>query len=131
MTWLLQRRRGLAPERVAIALYRGILERKPDAAGFAEKVELLRSGKALERVIRAFIRSPEFRSRFVRSLVPVASLPDLKASFPDRYEVQSVAGAPVAVYVAGGDADISLMASLIDKHRFYDRFGVWNPVIDP
>jgi SAM-dependent methyltransferase len=128
---LLRRRGSLAPERVAIALYRGILERKPDVAGFAEKVELLRSGKALERVIRTLIRSPEFRSRFVRSLVPVVPLPDLKASIPDRYEVQSVAGAPVAVYVAGGDADISLMASLIDKHRFYDRFGVWSPVIDP
>jgi SAM-dependent methyltransferase len=128
---LLRRRGSLAPERVAIALYRGILERKPDVAGFAEKVELLRSGQALERVIRALIRSPEFRSRFVRSLVPVVPLPDLKASIPDRYEVQSVAGAPVAVYVAGGDADISLMASLIDKHRFYDRFGVWSPVIDP
>ena len=128
---LLRRRGNLAPERVAIALYRGILERKPDVAGFAEKVELLRSGQALERVIRALIRSPEFRSRFVRSLVPVVPLPDLKASIPDRYEVQSVAGAPVAVYVAGGDADISLMASLIDKHRFYDRFGVWSPVIDP
>jgi len=128
---LLRRRGSLAPERVAIALYRGILERKPDVAGFAEKVDLLRSGKALERVIRTLIRSPEFRSRFARSLVPVVPLPDLKASIPDRYEVQSVAGAPVAVYVAGGDADISLMASLIDKHRFYDRFGVWSPVIDP
>ena len=29
------------------------------------------------------------------------------------------------------DADIARMASLIDKHRFYDRFGVWSPVIDP
>ena len=50
---LLRRRGSLAPERVAIALYRGILERKPDVAGFAEKVELLRSGQTLERVIRS------------------------------------------------------------------------------
>ncbi len=37
----------------------------------------------------------------------------------------------MTVYVARSDADIALMASLIDKHRFYDRFGVWSPVIDP
>jgi SAM-dependent methyltransferase len=127
---LFRRPGDLSPERVAIALYRGILERKPDAAGFREKVDRLRSGKALERVIRTFIQSPEFHSRFVRSLVPAVPLPDLKASIPGRYEIQSIAGAPMAVYVARTDADIALMASLIDKHRYYDRFGVWNPVID-
>ena len=37
----------------------------------------------------------------------------------------------MTVYVARNDADIALMVSLIDKHRFYDRFGVWSPVIDP
>jgi len=125
------RRGGLPPERVAIALYRGILERKPDVAGFSEKVDRLRSGKALEQVIRTLIGSPEFRSRFIRSLVPAVPLPDLRATIPDRYEIQSVAGVPMTVYVARTDADIALMASLIDKHRFYDRFGVWSPVIDP
>ena len=125
------RRGGLPPERVAIALYRGILERKPDVAGFSEKVDRLRSGKALEQVIRTLIGSPEFRSRFIRSLVPAVPLPDLRVSIPDRYEIQSVAGVPMTVYVARNDADIALMASLIDKHRFYDRFGVWSPVIDP
>ena len=125
------RRGGLPPERVAIALYRGILERKPDVTGFSEKVDRLRSGKALAQVIRTLIASPEFRSRFIRSLVPAVPLPDLRASIPDRYEIQSVAGVPMTVYVARNDADIALMASLIDKHRFYDRFGVWGPVIDP
>jgi SAM-dependent methyltransferase len=36
----------------------------------------------------------------------------------------------MTVYVARSDADIALMASLLDRHRFYDRFGVWSPVID-
>ena len=36
----------------------------------------------------------------------------------------------MTVYLARTDADIALMASLIDRHRFYDRFGVWSPVID-
>ena len=36
----------------------------------------------------------------------------------------------MTVCVARSDADIALMASLLDRHRFYDRFGVWSPVID-
>jgi len=36
----------------------------------------------------------------------------------------------MTVYVARTDADVSLMGSLMDQHRFYDRFGVWSPVID-
>jgi hypothetical protein len=127
---LLRRRGGLPPERVAIALYRGILERKPDVAGFSEKVDRLRSGKALEQVVRTFIASAEFRSRFIQTLVPPAPMPDLNASIQDKYETQLVHGSPITVYVARTDADITLMASLIDRHRFYDRFGVWSPVID-
>jgi SAM-dependent methyltransferase len=125
-------RRGgkFSPERVATALYRGILDREPDSAGFRDNVELLRSGHAPERVVRGFITSPEFRSRILQGFVPVTPLPDLRASIPSGYETQSVAGAPMTVYVARTDADIALMASLIDRHRFYDRFGVWSPVID-
>jgi SAM-dependent methyltransferase len=36
----------------------------------------------------------------------------------------------MTVFVARTDRDIALMASAIDQHRFYDRFGVWSPVID-
>jgi Domain of unknown function (DUF4214)/Methyltransferase domain len=127
---LFRRREAFSPEHVATALYRGILDREPDPGGYRDNVKHLRSGRALERVVRDFIISPEFRSQFVRSLVPQAPLPDLTASLPDKYEVQSVAGAPMRVYVARTDADIALMAELIDRHRFYDRFGVWSPVID-
>ncbi len=57
-------------------------------------------------------------------------MPDLKASMPERYQTQWVAGVPLTVYLARSDKDIALMASLIDRHRFYDQFGVWSPVID-
>ena len=127
---LSRRQEILSPEQVAAALYRGILEREPDSDGFQAYVELLRSGQPLERAIRSFIASPEFRSRILEVAIPVTPLPDLRASIPTGYETQSVAGAPMTVYIARTDADIALMASLIDKHRFYDRFGVWSPVID-
>jgi SAM-dependent methyltransferase len=127
---LSRRREILSPEQVAAALYRGILEREPDSDGFQAYVQLLRSGQPLERAIRSVIASPEFRSRILEVAIPVTPLPDLRASIPTGYETQSVAGAPMTVYIARTDADIALMASLIDKHRFYDRFGVWSPVID-
>jgi hypothetical protein len=127
---LFRRREVFSPEHVAKALYRGILKREPDAAGFRDNVKLLRSGQALERVICSFVGSPEFRSRTLEGFVPATPLPDLTASRPVGYETQLVAGAPMTVYIARTDADIELMASLIDRHRFYDRFGVWSPVID-
>lgn len=127
---LFRRREVFSTEHVATALYRGILEREPDSAGFRDHLKLLRSGQTLERVIRSFITSPEFRSRALEGFVPVTPLPDLRASIPGGYETQAVAGAPITVYIARTDADIALMASLIDRHRFYDRFGVWSPVID-
>jgi SAM-dependent methyltransferase len=127
---LFRRREVFSPEHVVTALYRGILEREPDSDGFRLNVKLLRSGQALERVIRSFVISPEFRSRILAGFVPVTPLPDLRASLPGSYETQSVGGVPMTVYLARTDADIALMASLIDRHRFYDRFGVWSPVID-
>jgi len=123
-------RGGFSPEQVTAALYRGIFEREPDPPGYRHHVKHLRSGWPLERVVGEFAGSPEFRSRIIEGIVPVTPLPDLKASIPGGYETQSVAGAPMTVYIARTDADIGLMASLIDRHRFYDRFGVWRPMID-
>jgi SAM-dependent methyltransferase len=90
----------------------------------------LRSGRELDQVIRTFVDSAEFRSLLTQALVPSASMPDLKALIPDRYETQLVHGSPMTVYVARTDTDVALMASLLDRYRFYDRFGVWSPVID-
>jgi SAM-dependent methyltransferase len=117
-------------EDVAAALYRGILDREPDLAGFADKIRLLRSGTPLEHVVGTFITSPEFRSRSVRTLVPLAPMPDLKALLPDKFETRSVRGTLMTVYLGDTDDDVALMASLIEQHRYYDRFGVWSPVID-
>jgi SAM-dependent methyltransferase len=119
-----------SPEDVTAALYRGILDREPDLSGFANKILLLHSGTLLEYVVRTFVTSPEFRSRWLRDLVPSASVPDLTVSRPDKFERPLVRGTPMTVYVAQTDDDIGLMTSLIDRHRFYDRFGVWSPIID-
>jgi SAM-dependent methyltransferase len=123
-------RGALWPERVATALYRGILGREPDLPGLAAKAQALQSGDTLERVIETFIGSPEFRSRFLGAVVPPFELPDLTALMPERYERQPVNGALWNVYAGRDDADMSAMAALIEQHRFYDRFGVWSPVID-
>jgi SAM-dependent methyltransferase len=120
---------GHTSENIVTALYRGVLDREPDLAGFANHLNLLNDGRLLE-VIRCFVGSPEFRARFIRSLVPVSPLPDLKVLHSDHYETQSITGAPATVYVARSDEDIALMSSLIERHRYYDRFGVWSPVID-
>jgi SAM-dependent methyltransferase len=120
---------GHSCENIVTALYRGMLDREPDLTGFIDHLNLLHKGKLLE-VIRDFVGSPEFRARFVRSLVPVSPLPNLKALLADNYETQWVAGAPATIYVARTDEDIALMSSLIERHRYYDRFGVWSPVID-
>jgi SAM-dependent methyltransferase len=124
------RERTFSPKNVVTALYQGILDRDPDLGGFADKINLLRSRQELGQVIRTFIASPEFRSRFMQTLVPPAPMPDLRASNPERYEAQLVREAPMTVYVARTDGDIAWMESLIDRHRFYDRFGVWSPLID-
>ena len=49
---------------------------------------------------------------------------------PEHYRVEQVRGGPMNVYVAETDADMTQMMSLIEKHRFYDRAGVWTPSID-
>jgi 2-polyprenyl-3-methyl-5-hydroxy-6-metoxy-1,4-benzoquinol methylase len=126
----LKRSGGLTPEEVATALYRGFLERDPDPVGLQDQIEALRSGKQLEQIVRAFVASQEFRSRILESLVPVTSLPALRATMPEMYQTQFVDGSPITVYVASADEDIARMCNLIEKHRYYDRFGAWTPIID-
>jgi tRNA (mo5U34)-methyltransferase len=126
----LTREAGFTPEEVATALYRGILQRDPDPEGFQNQIKALRSGKFLNQIVQSFVASQEFRSRILESLVPVTSLPDLRAVMPDSYQTQSVEGSPITVYVARADEDIASMCKLIEKHRYYDRFGAWTPMID-
>jgi 2-polyprenyl-3-methyl-5-hydroxy-6-metoxy-1,4-benzoquinol methylase len=123
-------KRGLTPEEVATALYRGILERDPDPEGFQNQIEALRSGRFLKQIVQSFVASQEFRSRILESLIPMAALPDLRATMPDSYQTELVEGSPITVYVARADDDIVAMCNLIQRHRYYDRFGVWTPMID-
>ena len=125
-----RRRSEWTSEEVATALYRGILGRDPDPDGLQHHMKFLLSGKLLEQLVRAFVCSQEFRSRVLESFVPEVPLPDLRAATPDMYQTQYVNGSAITVYVARADADIASMRELIEKHRYYDRFGVWNPLID-
>src|SRR5438105_7254760 len=120
---------ALSPEEVATSLYRGMLGRDAEPAGLSDIAGQLGCGVPLEQVVQGFISSPEFRARMIRSLVPAVELPDLTQLMPEHYERPLGPGSPT-LYVAQTDADISLMETLIQKHRFYDRFGVWSPVID-
>jgi FkbM family methyltransferase len=120
----------LSPEAVATALYRGILDREPDPGGLDDKINLLRSGMALEQIIRTFTTSAEFRSRMLKVAVPDIDLPDLTRAMPEMYREESFGDVTATVYTAHGDADIARMVALIERHRYYDAFGVWSPVID-
>jgi len=120
---------ALSPEVIATSLYRGMLGRDAEPAGLNGVAGQLRCGAPLEQLVQGFISSPEFRARMIRSLAPAVELPDLTRLMPDHYELPMGPGSPT-LYVAKSDADISLMEGLIQKHRFYDRFGVWSPVID-
>jgi SAM-dependent methyltransferase len=90
----------------------------------------MRSGATLEHVIRIFISSPEFRSRLLRTAVPTVELPDLTQAMPEMYRTETLGDAKKTVYIAQNDDDIARMAKLIDRHRYYDAFGVWSPTID-
>ncbi len=68
-------RGSLSPELVATALYRSIFDREPDLGGLRHTVNRLRSGAALEDVVRTFIVSPEFRQRMLKAAVPDIDLP--------------------------------------------------------
>jgi hypothetical protein len=120
----------LSAEKITTALYRGILEREPDPSGFSHCVDLLRSGAMLEQVMRTFVSSPEFRSRLLRAAVPAVELPDLTQAMPEMYRTETLGDTKKTVYAAQTDADIANMAGLIERHRYYDAFGVWSAVID-
>ncbi|MBV8091156.1 MAG: methyltransferase domain-containing protein [Alphaproteobacteria bacterium] len=118
------------PEDIVTDLYRGLLKRDPDDAGLQNHVGPLRAGTALEHVVRSFVTSPEFRTRMLAALVPTIDLPDLTQVMPVYYETQVVQGRAMTIFAGRCDADIDLMELLIQRHRYYDRFGVWSPVIE-
>jgi SAM-dependent methyltransferase len=118
------------PEHIVTNLYRGLLKREPDGAGFQSHAGPLRAGTALEDVVRGFVSSPEFRTRMLAALIPPADLPDLTQVMPEHYETQIAHGTAITIFVGRCDLDIDVLESLIHRHRYYDRFDVWSPVIE-
>lgn len=121
---------GLTLEEIVTALYRGLFEREPDPGGFDHAMSLLRGGLPVEDLVRAVLKSAEFANRVPELIGPSEALPDLIRAMPERYEWPIVRGSPMPVYVARTDADMELMESLIRRHRYYDRGGVWSASID-
>jgi SAM-dependent methyltransferase len=121
---------GLTLEEIVTALYRGLFEREPDPGGFEYAMSLLRAGLPVEDLVRAVLKSAEFANRVPELLAPPEALPDLIRAMPERYDWPIVRGGPMPVYLARTDADMELMESLIRRHRYYDRGGVWSPSID-
>ncbi|HKS88696.1 MAG TPA: methyltransferase domain-containing protein [Stellaceae bacterium] len=115
---------------MAAELYRGILGREPDPDGLADKARQLRAGLPLHRLIRGFLESDEYRSQIGGQVPPSAELPNLIEELPDRYAMPEVRGGAMPVYLARGDDDIVLMEQMIEQHLYYDKTGVWSPLID-
>jgi hypothetical protein len=125
-----RRRRRLSSQEIAKAVFCGILERDPDIADRRRWAGFFRSGAALEHTIRTLIGSAEFQTRMLKLMVPAVELPDLTRLMPDMYQIQHIGHGPLRVYAGRSDQDIIRLASLIEQHRYYDRFGAATPVID-
>jgi hypothetical protein len=121
---------GRSPEEIVTGLYRGLLGRDPDRLGLQDQAGSLHAGTALEHVVRSFVGSPEFRARMLAALVPTVELPDLTLAMPEHYETQIAQGMAMTIFAGRTDTDIVEMESLIKRHRYYDCFGVWTPVIE-
>lgn len=122
--------RQFSPSEVAAALYDGILQRPPDAAGLANLSEALASGLPIADAAGALIDSGEFALAMMGRLLPPRTLPDLAALHPERYEREIASnGVPILLYKADSDADFDWMEAAIERHRYYDAPGVWSAKI--
>jgi SAM-dependent methyltransferase len=67
-------------ERFVAALYKALLSRDPDEAGFSAHLAALKQGKPPERLAREFLLSAEFRSKLSRliSLCPLDRAPPMQ-----------------------------------------------------
>jgi hypothetical protein len=123
--------RHLSPEVVVEALYEGLLGRPADEGGLEAYVGALLAGRSLIHIIQDILESAEFQACDAReaaqSLVPTIELPDLTRLYPEKYSLREAGG---AIFWAHTDDDFRLIEALINKHRYYDSFGVWSPAID-
>jgi hypothetical protein len=125
-----RRRRRLKSQEIAQAVFRGILDRDPDMGDRRRWAGFFRSGAALEHTIRVLIGSAEFQTRMLKTLVPAVELPDLTRLMPDMYQIEQITDGALRVYTGRTDEDITRLVELIERHRYYDRFGAATPVID-
>jgi len=120
-----------APAEIAMALYRGILDREPDAGGLGNMTRHLEAGKPIDAVVKELLASSEFTLNVFKQLFPPHALPDLVQLHPQRYERETTSyGVPMVLYKADDDADFDFMEQAIAAHRYYDRLGVWGVKID-
>src|SRR5437764_644020 len=75
-----------APAEIATALYRGILDREPDADGLGNMARHLAAGKPIDAVVKELLASSEFTLNVFKQLFPPHTLPDLTQLHPERYE---------------------------------------------
>ncbi|MBG0809637.1 methyltransferase domain-containing protein [Methylosinus sp. H3A] len=109
------------------ALYSGLLGREPDESGFNGFMTAIRNGESLASIVHVMANSPEFLNRHNLVRVGAVELPDLTEIFPRKYVRWENAR---WIFNASEDDDFGLMLRMIDENRYYDRFGVWTPVID-
>jgi len=120
-------RETLSPEELASALYRVFLDREPDLGALSRNRSLPTSAVALKQFLLGL---PEFRAWMLKAVAPRVELPDLTLAMPECYRKEATGDFTRLVYTARMDEDVARMASLIERHRYYDALGVWSPVID-
>ncbi len=114
---------GLEPGSFVDHAYREILGREADPGGRAHTITLLDTGWSRHDVARALAGSDEHVNRLAAELYP---LPDLRRRFPERFvEARCTDGSSITCFVADTPAELEWMASMIGKHDYYDRPGIW------
>ncbi|WP_395683135.1 methyltransferase domain-containing protein [Dokdonella sp.] len=114
-------------EELVTELYRGLLEREPDAGGLRGNVAAMRAGAPLAEIAKGVASSDEFVKKSGLLRVPPSQLPDLSAEFPARYQRLEDG---TCVLALEDDDGFDWIEGQIGEHRYYDSFGVWSPTID-
>ncbi len=118
---------GAGTEQLVAELYRGLLEREPDAGGLRTHADALDAGVPLAELARNMVGSEEFNKKQGYLRVPAAVLPNLVELHPQRYRRNDDGSTTFRI---DDDADFDWLERMIHEHRYYDSFGVWSPVID-
>jgi len=110
------------------ALYKGILGREPDRAGFENWLERAEDGLDLAAMIRAFVASDEHRNKALA--IPDKSsvrLPNLIDLYPGKYLRHDEHS---SVFHVTDDGEFAFLEHQIIANRYYDSSDVYSPRID-